>query len=42
VQLADDLEAMEEEEMIRRAIEESQRYEQHSKSIIDKEEEMIR
>lgn len=42
LRVADDLEAMEEEEMMRRAIEESQKLEQESKKEIDMEEEMIR
>lgn len=42
LRVADDLEEMEEEEMMRRAIEESQKLEQESKKEIDMEEEMIR
>jgi len=42
LRVADDLEEMEEEEMMRRAIEESQKLDQESKKEIDMEEEMIR
>lgn len=42
LKVAQDLERMEEEEMIKRAIEESQKLEQVQKSQADEEEEMIR
>lgn len=40
--VAQELERQEEEEMIRRAIEESEKLEQHQKAQVDEEEEMIR
>lgn len=42
LKVAQEIEKMEEEEMIRRAIEESQKLEQTVKQELDEEEEMIR